>query len=146
MLRRILLILIMVGVILTLGASFDQRWLARTPVFRIEVAQIVIPNGGTTEVTGAQNMNGIVRQIAVAINDNTGNATATVQIRDSDGAVLWSVAAIPENANTVYQYYTLSGTDLPLAILCTDTMTIGVTPSGDPGVSTMTADIVLWGI
>ena len=111
---------------------------------RMALDTITIPNGGMTEVTDTAYVNGIIRQITVTINDNTGNATATVQVRDADDAILWTEAAIAENATTVFQYNTRSSTDLPMAICCAGTMTIGCTPSGDPGASTMTCDVALW--
>jgi hypothetical protein len=127
-------------------ASSDERVDQKHPIARIEVPQITLPNGASAEVTETlQNVNLRVKQIAVTVNDNTGNATMTVQLRDNDGAVLWSEAGIAENAITVFQYYTLSDTDLPLCILLQGAITVGVTPSGDPGASTGLVDVKLYG-
>ena len=127
-------------------ASQDHRYKGpRNPVVRAEASQIVIPNGGTTEVTTTLKVNMVIEQITVKVNDNDGNATMTVAIRDDNAATLWSEAAIAENATTVFRYSTLSDTDLPLKVLVNGTITIGATPSGDPGESTGTVDVVLYG-
>jgi len=126
-------------------ASFDKRWFKHYPVARIEVPQITIGSAVTTEVTDTINANIRVKQIVVKANNTTNTITFTVELRDDDGAVLWSQAAIPENAKTVYQYHTLSDTDLPLNILLQGTITVGVTPSGAPGESTGLVDVKLYG-
>ena len=104
--------------------------------FRLVLPQIVILDGGTTEVTTPTNVRGIIRTIVTTLNDNTNNVTATVTINDEDDAVLSSTAAIPENAKTV---------TTGINAFCAGDLTIGVTPSADPGASTLTADIVLYG-
>lgn len=126
-------------------ASFDDR-INKYPVARIDVPTLTVASGGHgTEATDTIGANMRVKQIAVTINDNTGNATATVELRDADGGVIWTQAGIPENATTHYQYYTLSGTDIPLNVLLQGIITVGCTASGDPGASTMTCDVALYG-
>jgi len=90
-------------------------------------------------------INGHIRQIAVTINNNDGDATATVELRNENDGVLWTFAAIAESTTSVYQYYTLSSTDLPLDILCAGTTTVGCLASGDPGASGLICDIELYG-
>ena len=115
-------------------------------IFKLTVDTLTVPDDGqATTQTTAFLLNGTIRQIKVAINNNDGNATATIQIRDSSGAVLFTEAGIAENAKTIFQYNTRSGTDLPLAILCAGIMTVSCLASGDPGASGLTADVVLWG-
>ena len=126
-------------------ANFDKREYRKTPVARIEVPQITIPADGTTEVTGTINANMRLKQIAVKVNNTTNVITFTVELRDANAGVLWTMAAIVENATSLYQFYTLSGTDLPLNILLQGTITVGVTPSGAPGASTGLVDITLYG-
>jgi hypothetical protein len=126
-------------------ADFDRRKEALNPVARIEVPQITIGSAVTTEVTDTINANMRVKQIVVKVNNTTNSITFTVELRDDDGAVLWSQASINENAKTVFQYYTLSDTDLPLNILLQGTITVGVTPSGAPGASTGLVDVKLYG-
>jgi len=114
-------------------------------ISRYECPRVTIPNGGTAAVSSsALRLNGIIRQISVTVNDNTGNKTATAAIVDEDSITLWSEAGIAEAATTVFQYWTLSSTDLPLAVCVDGNITIKVTPSGDPGTSTMTVDVVLY--
>jgi len=129
-------------------ATIDRRNIEpfTKKIFKIEVPQLTVPDDGqATEQTADIILNGTVRQIAVTINNNDGNATATVQLRNENGGVLWTFAAIAENATSVYQFYTLSGTDLPLAVLCAGTITVGCTASGDPGASGLTCDVELYG-
>lgn len=135
-------------VVLLMGASVDRRNIEPNThkVFRIEATRLTVADGGhATESTTNQVINGVIRQIAVKVNDNTGNATVTLALRDEEGAVLWTEAGIAENATTVFQYNTRSGTDLPMAIYCTGSITLGATASGDPGASTQTTDVTLWG-
>lgn len=133
--------------VLLLGASIDRRNVEpyTKKIFVHEVAQITIASAGTTEETTDILINGCIKQIAVTMNDNTSGATATVELRNEDGGVLWTFAAIAENATSVYQYYTLSGTDLPLNILCAGTITVGCTPSKAPSTGGMTCDVELYG-
>jgi hypothetical protein len=132
---------------LSLGASVDRRRYATKPVFKYEVDTITVPNGDANEWTGTiPNINGVIRQVTVNLNNNTNGVTTTIEIRDSAGAILWTETGITENQIAVFQYNTRSGTDLPMAVMCAETITIGITPSGDPGVSTLTADVVVWGL
>lgn len=147
MLRRITLVAILVCAILSAGASFDQRRYAQTPVFKYEVDTITVGAAVDTEVTGTiANLNGVIRQVTVELNDTTDGITATIEIRDPAGAILWTEAAIADNGIAVFQYNTRSGTDLPMALMSTDTITIGILPSAAPGVSTLTADVTIWGL
>jgi hypothetical protein len=112
---------------------------------RIVVPQVSVADGATAAVDSIiGSLNGTIRQFTVTVNDNTNNVTATVAFLDADDYVMHSEAAIAENATTAFQYWTLSGTDLPLALLVDDTITVRMTPSGDPGASGMTVDIVFY--
>jgi len=118
-------------------ANEDRRGntLRTTPVYRKELSTITIASGGTTEVTIDESLNGIIGTIVATVNNTTNSVTATLSIRDEDSAVLYSKAAIAENDITV-----LSGVD----VLTAGALTVGVTPSGDPGASTMTVDLVFY--
>jgi len=112
---------------------------------RIKVPQFTVANGSTAAVSKSLgSLNGTLKQAIVTINDNTGNATATLALIDEDSLTLWTETGIAENATTPFQYYTLSGTDLPLTILMDGTMILTMTPSGDPGAGGMTVDVVLF--
>lgn len=129
-------------IIVCVGASFDNRQFSQTPVFRIDVAQITVSDANAVS-SSTMNLNGTVKQITVTMNDNDANATATVSILDEDSVVLWSEADIAENGTTIFQYWTLSSTDLSLAVLMSGNFTVTVDPCEDP--TSMTADVVLWG-
>jgi hypothetical protein len=119
-------------------ANKDRRGdtLRTHPVYRKnDIDQIVILAAGTTEVTTDISLSAIIGTVVVIVNDTTNSVTATLEIRDEDGAILYSNAATPDDATTV-----LSN----INILVDGTVTIGITPSGAPGASTLTADIRLY--
>ena len=133
------------------ATSFDRRGFNQNqgePVFRVEAAQLSRVNGDANDVSTTVILNGTIRQITVGINDNTGNRTATIDIIDDNGSVLFTTESVAENtesAPVVQHFMTESSTDLPLALLVTGTVTIDANLSGDPGTSGMTIDIVLYG-
>ena len=90
---------------------------------------------------------GICEQIEVVVNNNTGDATATVTITSDLSGQLYTKAGIPENATTAYKARGLAGTtdsDFP-AFLCSGAdLTVTATPSGDPGASGMTVDVYVY--
>jgi len=117
------------------------------PVSTYQITQQSMPDGDANAVTTTlSNINGIVEQIEVVINNNTGNATATVAITSANSGTLYSQAAIPENATTVYSALSNKGTqDANFnPFLCDGTLTFTITPSGDPGTSGMTVDVILY--
>jgi hypothetical protein len=118
-------------------ANTDRRGdtLRLHPVFRKELDQIVVLAAGTTEVTTDISISGIIGTAVVILNDTTNTVTATLEIRDEDDAILFSNAGTVDNFITV-----LSNID----VLVDGTVTIGITPSGAPGASTLTADIKLY--
>ncbi len=88
---------------------------------------------------------GKVEQIAVKINDNTGNATATLSITNANGGVLFSQIGIPENETTIYRAQSMGATDSDFeAFLADEICTFTITPSGNPGASGMTVDVALY--
>jgi len=119
-------------------ANKDRRGdtLKTHPVYRKnDVTQIVVGAAGTTEVTTTVDLSAIIGTAVVKINNTTNSITATFEIRDEDGAVLFNSSGIAENALT-----TLSNID----VLVDGIVTLGITPSGAPGASTLTADIYLY--
>ena len=116
------------------------------PVARLDFAQATWASGVTAAVVKTMAVNGVVEQIAVAVNDNTDNRTATVTITDENGATLFTKASIAENATTTYFARSYKGT--PDAdfnpFLAVGTLTATITPSGDPGASGMTVDLYLY--
>ncbi len=134
-------------IVLLLGADVDLRNAEPNSkkVWKYEAATVTHSSGETAAETTTELINGVVRQITVAVSDNTANVTATVALSDEDGAVLWTEAGIAENGISVFQYNTRSSTDLPMSLYCAGTMTLTVTPSGDPCSGGMTTDVVLYG-
>jgi hypothetical protein len=118
-------------------ASNDRRGdtLRKHPVYRKEVDQLVVLAAGTTEVTTDISLNAIIGTIVVIQIDTTNGITSTLEIRDEDSAILYSAAGIVDNAKTVFPN---------VNILVDGDVTIGITPSGAPGASTLTADIRLY--
>jgi hypothetical protein len=121
-------------------------------VFRIQVPQLVFPNGATGATltqTEEVNIDGAVKQIMVGLGVTTATgATVTVSLIDkATGSILFTGEAVAEHATTVAAqlFMTLSGTDLPLHILSNKTITVSALISKDPGVSTGLCDITLMG-
>lgn len=118
----------------------------KKPVARLDFEQATWANGVSSAVAKTMEVNGIVEQIAVKINDNTGNRTGTVVITDANGATLFSKASIAENATTTYfarSYKSTQDADFNPCI-AVGTLTATITPSGDPGASGMTVDVFLY--
>jgi hypothetical protein len=113
---------------------------------RITIPPHTFANGITAALEKTRkNVRGRCEQIEVVINNNTGNATATVLIESDLGGTLYTKAGVPENATTVYQARPVGSTDADFtAFLCASDLTVTVTPSGDPGASGMTVDVYLY--
>lgn len=148
--KKVLLIILALAAVVY-GASFDRRSHNQNqgePVFRVELPQMTRDNGDANDVSEDVILNGVIKQVTVGVNDNTGNRTVTIDIIDDNGSVLFTTESIAENttaAPVVQQFMTVSSTDLPLAVPVTDTVTINANLSGDPGSSGITIDVVLYG-
>ena len=148
--KKTIIVLILLTAAVIYAANFDNRGLYENqgePVFRIEISLVGDAND-SNDVSDAVNLNGTIRQITVGVSDNTGNKTVTVDIIDDNGSVLFTTETIAENTTSapiVQHFMTESATDLPLAVLVTDTITINANLSGDPGASGVTIDVVLYG-
>ncbi len=117
-------------------------------VFKLDVPQMTVANGGAVAVSEDVQINGCVKQITVGIGDNTNDSTAVITLVDADGSVLFTSEAMAEDtvaAPSVQQFMTLSLTNLLLEIYCSGTITVIATPSGDPGDTAMTIDISIYG-
>jgi hypothetical protein len=93
----------------------------------------------TAAITLTHMIRGKVTQISVKINDN--DATLTLTISDENAGQLFSKAAIPKNATTVYKA-TSDATDFN-AFICDGKITLLFTPSGDPGANGLEVDVIL---
>ncbi len=115
-------------------------------VRKTKLQQQTWANGVSAATNPTAPMHGRLEQIKVTINNNTGNRTLTLAIKDADGDTLLTIAAIPENATTVYTANSEKAVqDANFdALLLDEICTFTCTPSGDPGASGMTADISLY--
>jgi len=126
-------------------ASNDYR-ADKQPVARLDFAQATWADGVTAAVAKTMKVNGVCEQIAVAVNDNTGNRTATVTITDENGVTLFTQAGIAEAATTTYfarSYKAVQDASFN-PFLATGVLTATITPSDDPGASGMTVDVMLY--
>ena len=126
-------------------SSQDYR-IEKLPIARIDFEQATWATGVTAAVEKTVTVNGECGRIAVAVNDNTGNRTATVTIVDENGAEVFSEAAIAENDTTSFGAYSNKATqDADFnPFLSVGVLTATITPSGDPGSSGMTVDVYLY--
>jgi hypothetical protein len=137
--------ILMLLAILAAGASLDYRT-EKQSVARLDFAQGTWASGVTAAVAKTMQVNGCCEQIAVAVNNNTGNRTATVTITDENGATLFTQAGIAEAATTTYfarSYKAVQDANFN-PFLAVGTLTATLTPSGDPGASGMTVDVYLY--
>ena len=104
-------------------------------------------SGVTAALESTMMVRGRVEQIKVKVNNNTGNATATVLIKEADGsATLFNKGTIAENATTVFKALSnLATQDADFdPFLSAEKLQFTVTPSGDPSTSGMTVDVSLY--
>ena len=113
-----------------------------------ELAQQSWVNGVSAAIEDIdfKDVKGKCSQLEVTLNNNTNNVTATVTIKTANGGILYTKAAIPENASTVYIANSLGGTtdsDFK-AFLASGDLLVDITPSGDPGTSGLTVDVDIY--
>ncbi len=93
-------------------------------------------NGESSEKTVTTRLpdpgSGWCKFLKVKTNDNTNNVTTTVKVYDVDDDAVYTKAAIAENAVTLddTKTFPMSGD-----------VKVGITPSGDPGVSGSTVEV-----
>jgi len=107
------------------------------PVWRERLAQYSWASGETAAVTKSIISNGILKTHIVVASNATNGITFTVAIIDEDGYTLKSTDSIAENATT-----TTASLDVPVP----RGSQVKITPSGDPGASGVTVDLILYGI
>jgi len=141
--------LIIIGLLslLLIGATYDNRhWDNRYQVARYDFAQGTWISGVSAALEKTLVVNGRCTQIAVKVNNNDGDKTATVVIKDANGATLFSQAGIAEATTT--SFFAESHKDTQDAtfnpFLAIGTLTATLTPSGDPSTSGMTIDVYLY--
>lgn len=127
-------------------ATIDERWKGiNKPVARVEVPTITCPNGASAEVTEDVPLNMTVKTIVVRIGTATnGDETYTLKIRDDNGAEHLSKATLPDATKTVLNS-TKATADFDEFCL-NGIVTVGITPSGDPGDSGVDVSVDLIGV
>ncbi len=118
------------------------------PGIKVRLNQMSWASGVTAAVSQTlENVTMLVEKIVVVTNNSTNAITYGITFLDEDGAAAilgTNFTAIAENAKTV-KYATSSTPDFPASMLVRNSVTIEVTPSGDPGASGGTVDIILYG-
>ncbi len=107
------------------------------PVWRREIGTITMLAAGTTEVTLLEGLNGIIGTLIISLPDSTNGVTATISVRDEDGYVLYSAAALADNTDHVK-----TGVD----ILVAGNVTFGLTASGAPGGTSWIGTLAAYGV
>jgi hypothetical protein len=125
-------------------ASYDKRHRgAGFLVARLEVAQQSWASGETTAATSTlANVNGLVEQIEVVVGATTNNITFTVAITTANSGSVYSQAAIADDGTSIYKA-TSDSTNFDAFLAC-GTLTFTITPSGDPGASGATIDVLIY--
>ena len=124
----------------TLAATGDERIDRVKPVWKKRIT-FIWENTDTGAQSQAVPLNGVIMAMIAQVNDNTGNRTITLALVDDLAGSLFSAAGIAENATTVK----VAPTDF-VEIPVNGTLTVTVTPSGDPGATGMTAIVELRGL
>jgi hypothetical protein len=131
-------------------ADIDKRGMAgagqELPVFKKSITQMTWATGeGNDEQTEVKNINGEIGQIGIRISSVTDNPTVVVTLTDADGNELYNSGSIADGTNYLYT----PSEFLPTAekFLCAGDITIGVTPSADPGgaAQLLTVDVDIFG-
>jgi hypothetical protein len=109
-------------------------------VGKMKTIPLAWASGESAALTDTLVMNGLCRQVEVDVAENTSNnVTFTVAVTTPDGGSLFSVAAIADNGSTILKA-TSDATDFD-AFLAAETVTVTVTPSGDPGATGATVNV-----
>jgi len=129
-------------------ASKDKRHLdKRFKVARYEFAQQSWANGETDALAPVlYDLNGTIKAIEVVVSDATNGITVTVALTSENTTALYSKASIAENATTWLDSDSSKGTrDADFnPIPVNGNITATITPSGDPGTSGVTVDVILY--
>ena len=109
------------------------------PVFRIKLAQFTWASGVSAAVAKPVLVNGKVKLVIGTANDSTNAITYTTSIAEEDGHVLYTKADWAEAASEIVTLTADTLVYLPAGCIVT------ITPSGDPGATGGTFDLVLIG-
>jgi hypothetical protein len=112
----------------------------RHPVWRVQLAQFTWASGVSAAVAKTMEINGKIKVIVGVANDSTNAITYTTTITDSATYQLYTKADWAENATEVVTLAEDAEIYLEEGVT-----TVTITPSGDPGASGGTFDIVFLG-
>jgi len=132
-------------VAVALGATKDDRNDGMRPIGKLQFTQQSWASGVTdAATTSINNCNMLIERIDVVASNSTNAITWSVAIADENAAdVIPTISSIPEN-DTTTKLATKATADFD-AIPVNNTLTVTITPSGDPGASGATVDVILYG-
>ena len=131
-------------VAVALGATVDERNDGMRPIGKLQFTQQSWASGETAAATvSMNNANMLIERMDVIVSDATNGITFTVTITDENSSQILSEASLAENASNVL-LATKSTADFD-AVPVNNTLTATITPSGDPGASGVTVDVILYG-
>ena len=139
--------LIGVLILTSFGANFDRRERGDTrwPIARYEFAQQSWASGETGALTATVgNANMLIERMDVLISNATNAITFTVTIADENSVQVLTFAGLAENTNHI-KLATKATPDFDAVPVSDNTLTVTITPSGDPGASGATVDVILYG-
>lgn len=112
-------------------------------VGKMKIVEQTFANGDTVAVTDTLVINGRCSQIEFdCAEDTTSSITFTLAVTTADGGTLFTKAAIADNGSTILRAYSMGATDSDFeAFLAAETVTVTITPSGDPGTSGATINV-----
>ena len=126
-------------------ASKDTRnWDGRFRIAKFQFSQLSWASGVTSSKTAELNVNVTIERIDVIVSNATNAITMSIKMTDENSATcVDTIATISENATSTY-LASKATPDFP-ACPVNNTLTLTVTPSGDPGTSGVTADVIIYG-
>ena len=147
--RTIIGLVVGVLIVCALGANYDRREQSlRYPIAKYQFTQLSWASGASGALTTTiANVNMLVERVDTVASNSTNAITYTIAIADENtvsNAELYSEAGLLENAQTVH-LATKSTPDFDAFPCSGNTLTVTVTPSGDPGASGSTIDVIIYG-
>ena len=116
------------------------------PIAKYQFTQQSWAAAASTATTEDIKINGTIVAVEVIASDSANAITYTVALETSNGASVFSVASIAENAKTWLDARSHKGTQdadfNPVPV--NDTLTATFTPSGVPGTGGSTLDVILY--
>jgi len=121
--------------------SIDNRKNSSYPIAAFVFDDITQSSGETAAETTDEPCNLLCERIDVIVSNATNSITVDVSITDENGTELVAFTSLAENTNHV-KLASVPDFD---AFPAVGTLTASVTPSGDPGASGVTTEIIIYG-